>query len=73
MKTHILVLAGTLLFTLTTLTFLTDEYNLWDQSLTCNAKCTALGCKGGTLMTNEQQSTVACRCASEQDYLIVIN
>lgn len=73
MKTYTLILAGSLLITLATLTFLTDEYHLWDQSLTCNAKCSVLGCKGGTLMTNEQERTVACKCASEQDYLIVLN
>ncbi|WMN62185.1 hypothetical protein NI389_20540 (plasmid) [Pseudoalteromonas xiamenensis] len=73
MKSRIVFIASCLLLVLSTLAFLTDEYNLWDQNLACDAKCGALGCKGGKLMRSEENLTVACKCNSEHDYLLLIN
>ncbi|MFC3033847.1 hypothetical protein ACFOEE_15095 [Pseudoalteromonas fenneropenaei] len=62
-----------LMLAFATVTFLTQEYNLWDQSLVCHSKCTTLGCKSGQLLRNDDGLTLACKCNSQQDFLILLN
>lgn len=71
-KQHLLVIAGCLI-AFSAFNFMSEEYYTWKSSMACNEKCEVLGCKTGNLIFGQENQTVACRCESSQDYLVILN
>ncbi|CAM4191441.1 hypothetical protein PSBY109024_15095 [Pseudoalteromonas byunsanensis] len=46
---------------------------MWSETLACSAKCELLGCKTGQLLLGQYDQTIACKCESKHDYLVLLN
>ncbi|MBD1583077.1 hypothetical protein [Pseudoalteromonas sp. S16_S37] len=55
------------------LNFMHNEYEVWSNNLACDAKCELLGCKTGRLLLGQNNQTIACKCESKHDYLVLLN